>query len=232
VEIHKPHAAKNWREFAVEIGTIVVGILIALGLEQVIEAIHDRNVADEAREAVRAEVGENLWWVDQREQDGPCITRRLAEIDAILTRAEQGQAFPIVRHVGTPPAVKLTDLRWEANAQAGRASLFTGDEQRFFDNMYFTTTNFAKYADLEETSWIKLQALQRRDRLTPATTERLRDAWVQASYYNQRLQVIVDRAQPWASALHLTPNNPGDFDTKTMDPALNELCQPIDGSGS
>ena len=36
MDIHKPHAAKNWREFAVEIGTIVVGILIALGLEQVI----------------------------------------------------------------------------------------------------------------------------------------------------------------------------------------------------
>ena len=51
MDIHKPHAAKSWREFAVEIGTIVVGILIALGLEQVIESIHDRTIADEAREA-------------------------------------------------------------------------------------------------------------------------------------------------------------------------------------
>ena len=175
---------------------------------------------------------ENLWWVDQRDQDGPCITRRLADIDAILTRAEHGQAFPVVRQSAHRPAVKLTDLRWQANAQAGRASLFSGDEQRFFDNMYFTTTNFAKYADLEEASWIRLQALQGRDRLTPTAAERLRDAWVEARYYNQRLKVIVERARPWASALHLTPENPGDFDTKTMNPALEELCQPMADAGS
>jgi hypothetical protein len=44
VEIHKPHAAKSWGEFLIEIGTIVLGILIALSLEQTIEAIrqHDK----------------------------------------------------------------------------------------------------------------------------------------------------------------------------------------------
>ena len=44
MEIHKPHAAKSWREFLIEIGTIVLGILIALSLEQTIEAIrqHDK----------------------------------------------------------------------------------------------------------------------------------------------------------------------------------------------
>lgn len=36
MEIHKPKAAHSWREFLIEIGTIVCGILIALGLEQVI----------------------------------------------------------------------------------------------------------------------------------------------------------------------------------------------------
>ena len=32
MDIHRPHAAHSWREFAIEIGTIVLGILIALGL--------------------------------------------------------------------------------------------------------------------------------------------------------------------------------------------------------
>ena len=39
MEIHKPKAAHSWREFLVEIGTIVIGILIALGLEQEMQAI-------------------------------------------------------------------------------------------------------------------------------------------------------------------------------------------------
>ena len=33
MEIHKPKAAHSVREFLIEIGTIVCGILIALGLE-------------------------------------------------------------------------------------------------------------------------------------------------------------------------------------------------------
>ncbi len=33
MEIHKPHAAKTWREFAVELATITAGILIALTLD-------------------------------------------------------------------------------------------------------------------------------------------------------------------------------------------------------
>ena len=37
MEIHKPHAAKTWREFTVELATITAGILTALTLEQVIE---------------------------------------------------------------------------------------------------------------------------------------------------------------------------------------------------
>ena len=36
MEIHKPHAAKTWKEFFIELGTIVIGILIAIGLEQTI----------------------------------------------------------------------------------------------------------------------------------------------------------------------------------------------------
>jgi hypothetical protein len=40
MEIHKPKAAHSIREFLIEIGTIICGILIALGLEQAVEAAH------------------------------------------------------------------------------------------------------------------------------------------------------------------------------------------------
>ncbi len=40
MEIHRPKAAHSVREFLIEIGTIICGILIALGLEQVLEASH------------------------------------------------------------------------------------------------------------------------------------------------------------------------------------------------
>jgi hypothetical protein len=59
MEIHKPKLARNWREFAVEIGTIICGILIALGLEQTVRWLERRAEVAEAREALRTEIARN-----------------------------------------------------------------------------------------------------------------------------------------------------------------------------
>jgi hypothetical protein len=57
MDIHKPKAAHSIREFLIEIGTIICGILIALGLEQGIEWVHRQNVVREARSALNEEAG-------------------------------------------------------------------------------------------------------------------------------------------------------------------------------
>ena len=44
LDIHPPHhAASTWRDFLIHIATIVIGLLIAIGLEQAVEAIHRRH---------------------------------------------------------------------------------------------------------------------------------------------------------------------------------------------
>jgi hypothetical protein len=60
MDIHKPKAAHSWREFLIEIGTIICGILIAISLEQVVETAHRMAEVREAREALRDEVVGNL----------------------------------------------------------------------------------------------------------------------------------------------------------------------------
>jgi hypothetical protein len=49
------HAAHGWRDFFVHIVTIVIGLLIALGLEQCAEGIHHRREVREARDAIAQE---------------------------------------------------------------------------------------------------------------------------------------------------------------------------------
>ena len=44
------------RELLKEIGVIVIGVLIALGAEQVVRSLHERNEIREAREALHAEL--------------------------------------------------------------------------------------------------------------------------------------------------------------------------------
>jgi hypothetical protein len=44
---HAPHAATSWREFFIHIVTIVIGLLIAIGLEQTVSHFHSRHLGRE-----------------------------------------------------------------------------------------------------------------------------------------------------------------------------------------
>ncbi len=53
MEIHPPHhAIETWRDFFVHMGTICLGLLIAIGLEQSVEAFHRSQERHELREAL------------------------------------------------------------------------------------------------------------------------------------------------------------------------------------
>jgi hypothetical protein len=56
LDVHPPHhAANSWRDFFIHIVTIVIGLLIAIGLEQTVEHFHHRHQVAETREALRVE---------------------------------------------------------------------------------------------------------------------------------------------------------------------------------
>ena len=56
LEVHPPaHTPHTWRDFFIHIATIVVGLLIAVGLEQAVEWLHHRHQIAETREALAHE---------------------------------------------------------------------------------------------------------------------------------------------------------------------------------
>lgn len=61
---HLPKPLHGWREFAGEVGIIVIGVLIALGAEQLVERVHHRSQVREAVEKLRAETVDNRHVLD------------------------------------------------------------------------------------------------------------------------------------------------------------------------
>jgi hypothetical protein len=56
LDVHPPtHTVHTWRDFLIHIATIVIGLLIAIGLEQTVEYFHHRHQVKETREALRRE---------------------------------------------------------------------------------------------------------------------------------------------------------------------------------
>jgi hypothetical protein len=60
MEVHPPHhPLHSWKDFFIHIATITVGLLIAVGLEQSVEALHHRHQRHQLQEDLRAEAEQN-----------------------------------------------------------------------------------------------------------------------------------------------------------------------------
>jgi hypothetical protein len=66
LDVHPAHhAASTWRDFFIHIATIVLGLLIAIGLEQTVEYFHHRHQRQQLQEDLHNEAEQNLQVIDR-----------------------------------------------------------------------------------------------------------------------------------------------------------------------
>ena len=160
MRVQLPKPLHGWREFAGEVGIIVIGVLIALGAGQVVESFHDRQVAEEARENVRAEAALDVGFIQSRLAAQPCIERRLAELSEFLAKAGAGSLQPQPTWIARPPTVPFFTARWQAATASGRNSLFPAKEQEQFGMLYQIFGRYNDYQPREQEVWADLRALE------------------------------------------------------------------------
>ena len=160
MHLHLPKPLHGWREFAGEVGIIVLGVLIALGVEQIASALHDRAREREAHKAVYAEIKQNMSYIKARMATQSCVERRLDEIGELLARAGDGGLSPQPRWIGQPAIFLNSDERWQAATGSGRASLFSPDEQSQLAAVYVATKQFVAAEEREQNAWAQLRGLE------------------------------------------------------------------------
>jgi hypothetical protein len=61
LDVHAPHGTVHtWKDFFIHLGTIAIGLLIAIGLEQSVEALHHRQQVREMALKLHQETSDNL----------------------------------------------------------------------------------------------------------------------------------------------------------------------------
>ena len=199
MDLHKPHAAKTWREFFVELGTVVIGILIALGLEQAVEQVHEHQLAREAHEAIVAEMQEDLDRVAYRLSQQPCIDRRIGEITGLLSDWKDGKAPPPGLDIGDPGDPPEVDQRWQANLNSGRFSREPPAEQAEQASFYTSLAILLDMGRREHYAWSQLRTLELQSVLTPdlrpGLIGALQEARTDASDIRQLGQDVVNKSR-------------------------------------
>ena len=106
IDVHAPHhTVHTWRDFFVHIATIVVGLLIAVALEQTVESIHAQHELKETREEIAHEqkTNETSW---ARNEKNWRYTFAALKNDVIVLKFIQ-------ENPGTPQTELPGVLRWQ-----------------------------------------------------------------------------------------------------------------------
>jgi hypothetical protein len=224
MHIHLPKPLHGWREFAGEVGIIVIGVLIALGAEQVLEDFHWRHETEAAREALNSDAASSLHSADSRQRQQPCIDRRLREIAGIFEDHAHGRPLNIHGSIGRPVYYGGSQNAWQVEvADQSLSHMPLAEKLRF-------STAFNSYANLRETllreqdAWLRLQILDNPDVLQEGDWPVLHQAFAEASSLNRRLEVITSDT--------LTNDTLGQEPLRGKPPlgiqrALKAICSPV-----
>jgi hypothetical protein len=161
VEIHKPHAAKTWKEFFIELATITAGILIALGLEQLVEYVHWSHEVEMGRAAILSEIAannDNL--LAFRVAVAPCVEKQIAEADAVITALEQGSKSARITNFRQPVGALIRDSEWESERASQVLTHFPRAELALMGRYYGQLPDFRAFEFAEATTWQELSLLQ------------------------------------------------------------------------
>ena len=222
MHLHLPKPLHGWREFAGEVGIIVLGVLIALGAEQAIEGLRDRNVAAQSRRDVREEVSTDLGFLRGRLLETGCIDSRLSQLSELVARGTIPKGT--VTWVGRPNDFAPFEERWRAVTSSARTAMFSPDEQGAFDEIYEVFARNDAESQLEQQAWTDLNIMERFDGRIDAGDRRfLLRSIEQARRSNRIFGVFGSFALETAHSLHIAP----DQESSPRAKDVHTICLPL-----
>ena len=122
MQVHLPKPLHGWREFVGEVGVIVLGVLIALGAQQIVEAVQWHEEVRLTEEALTNEIALSIVNAAERKMVDQCLRDRLAHL---ITKARSED----VRWSADPMQLGNTQYTLSMLSQAPyRTPLRTWDE--------------------------------------------------------------------------------------------------------
>ena len=87
MHIHLPQPLHGWRTFIGEVGIIVIGVLIALGAEQLVQWFHGREDVAQLRAALKGELADDRARWEYMSSANSCTLKRLDALNKWVATA-------------------------------------------------------------------------------------------------------------------------------------------------
>jgi len=142
MEIHHPDGPIHSKKaFVVHMLTVVLGILIALGLEAIVQWAHHRVLVREARTNIAAEIEKNKATVEKAGATIPRTEEELKAIIAAMQQLEEGREFGGELRFGFTN-YSLPSTAWKTAASSGAVTYMDYDELTRYTAVYDLQQDF------------------------------------------------------------------------------------------
>ena len=160
MDIHKPKPWHGWAEFLKEIGTIVIGVLIALGAEQGVEWLHWRHAVEETREELAGDARTIIRLTGEREGQSACLAREFIAIRAILDRAAATGRLEPVAALNGPTREGWTIVSYEPAVSGQVLPHMDVKERGLLTGANLWSQYIQRNRDEEVRAWTALRAME------------------------------------------------------------------------
>lgn len=185
MHFHLPKPLHGWRQFVGEVGIIVLGVLIALGAEQIAEGVHERYLAHQAEHNIRAELAYDSAFATERVAIGDCMRASFRDLrQRLLAAGDDWTGLHAVVLSGadakspkralfaTAPPLTSPHRLWPVSAwsAATASGVFNHGRSRFFNYaaLYAMVNSLDRLQDHEIGDYSKLAPLEAAQRLDPS----------------------------------------------------------------
>jgi hypothetical protein len=166
MHFHLPKPLHGWREFTGEVGIIVLGVLIALGAEQVVETLHWNHLAAGARESVGEELDDAFFDASEMAISQPCVDRQLLQLESAVLVPGTFRPVPSyfdgrMSFVFRAPARSWSSNIWQSVSSDGTAAHFDRKMRLGLANVYALVAYLREHDSTADQLRQRLSALSR-----------------------------------------------------------------------
>ncbi len=159
MEIHTPDSpVHSIRDFVVHLVMISLGVLIALGAEGVVQALHHRHLVAEANSSLRAEMQENRATLDKNLpmlKHNEELLRQSLEDVRNLKKDRKAKAHDINLNLNF---FGLSDTSWRTAEATGALALMSYQQAQDYAGYYDVQSLMNRLIDSLEDSWLDMSA--------------------------------------------------------------------------
>ena len=193
LDVHAPHdRAHSWSDFFIHIATIVIGLLIAVGLEQTVEYFHHRHQAREGLALLRREVDANRLSLAYDDKVLAFSEREQHANLGVLQRLRNHKFQPDDRLIFIRPSEELDSSAWRVVHESAAAT-------------YIPHEVMALYDDIEETQRIVSDDLRAANNELQRAASVLNTEQTDDAEEADRIQKSTTEAPPPEELLRMTP---------------------------